>query len=236
MTDTLVPVTEWSADDLSKQVMNLVAENEQLLRQRYLVGVLRRYGEKAANPIGSIENAQHNHEDGALQAFTVISETGKLAGMATIYPDLQLTRLRLPIPRGVSDQVAEVSTIGKLNVRRSTQIVARLLKQNETFLPFANPNVFAWTGSSHKKYLSLAYRGLMARVRDLPHQQAGLQPYTIEPNRSPAWVHTSIVLAKLLPIARGWFDDQESRRLSPPRSTLYTTLAGTSWRRETDTR
>lgn len=219
----LVPVTEFAPAELAPRLVELVAANKSLLTARYILGPLSRYtSEQTAE--AAVVGAHQLHRAGTQEIFVVRGESGDPEGIATVYPRLELKRLRLPIPLGVPDQ----RLIKWL--RRHFQLADKAAQLRWwVSLPFATPNLTAWTGTQEEALLARAYQELDARVGSSA-DGASERPWTIEPRRSPSYVHEAIGMTSLALIAKHrLFDDQESRAAVPPLSTLYARLRGEWW-------
>lgn len=202
MSEVLQPYTEFEASDLAVQLHGIVVASEQELRARNLLGVLERYGR-------GMELAEHNVRKGQHDAnpdhFAVVNEAGNVVGSASAYRGLPLRKLHLPLPG-----------------------LMAVLPFAEPF-PYANPNIHAWTKTGEEEVLVGAYRQLAEmnmkpKLVNEPHDS----PWTIEPTRSPRYVHTAIAMAGLTKVATRRFYDGENHRQIPPRSTLYV-KSSTEW-------
>ena len=214
----LSPITDFKADELGPRLAELVESNRKLLIARYILGPLDRYCDVETAEL-SVMRAQEIHEDpdNTQQIFVPVGAEGNPEGVATIYPDLELKRLRLPIPLGLPDQ----STIKWLRTK-SGMLDTLVGKSWWDDLSNATPNLTVWTNANHEELLTIAYKELENM------HYSGVRPWTIEPIRSPKYVHRAIRATSMKPIAERWFDDQESRRKVAPRSRLYARLQ-TEW-------
>jgi hypothetical protein len=204
MSEILVPYTQFEAADLAHQLNEAVLDSIDLLEQRNLHGVVARYGGRLSLAEVMVEKGQWDHLKVNPAHFAVMNKDRDVIGAASIYPNLPLRKLHLPLPpkftnRFLSDQFS-----------------------------YANPNISAWTKSGEEEVLMEAYKQMVTMGTTpvsngyMPHES----PWTIEPIRSPREIHAVIALAGLTKIATRRFDDGESKTRIPPRSTLYAKLNG----------
>jgi hypothetical protein len=204
MSEILVPYTQFEASDLAQQLSEVVQSNVELLEQRNLHGVVARYGGIISLAEVMVEKGQWDHLIENPWQFAVMNEKGNVTGAASIYPNLPLRKLHLPLP---------------------PKFANRFLSDQFTY---ARPNISAWTKSGEEVVLMEAYQRMVAMSTApvsnvyMPHES----PWTIEPTRSPREIHEVIALAGLTKIATRRFDDGESKTAIPPRSTLYAKLNG----------
>lgn len=218
MAETLIPYTKFdSASELALQLQFAVKASQNHLEARNILGPNIRYGGDLDTALENVEKGQAEHDDGKLGHFAVISEMGDVVGAASIYPELKLRKLRMPIPPRAA--------IGPLAVDFS----------------YASPNIHAW--ATDEDVLSAAYQGLVAIVRsgafksrvigsgqEKEWSRGQSNVWTLEPTRSPGSIHEAITAGTgLVKVATRRFDDEETAGLHiPPRATLYAELNG-SW-------
>ena len=199
MKEILVDYTQFKPSELAPQLHEVVQDNEVLLRARNLLGVVNRYGESIELAEQNVRRGQANIENGITQHYAVVNEAGNVVGSASIYPDLRLRKLHLPIPPALAVPPLAVT------------------------YKYANPNIHAWTDVDEEEVLVGAYRQLanMNTIREPYDGEPTNVPWTIEPSRSPKNIHTAIKMAGLIKVAKRLFDDGESRTKVPPISSLY---------------
>jgi hypothetical protein len=216
-----------SAADQNKLSMDLrelvlrqhVAEH---LRERHLLGVLNRHGdtakEGAQKSQSAVFTAYKMHNNRELGVFVLPGSDGNVIGLATVDPTPRLRKLMIPsLP---------------------PRLVPKRWQQDRTDVANAGPEVCAWVapgeGLEGGKVLAKAYQLLMRpdgpaqkyyeRHADLVGE-SGLEAqkaWTIEPLASRSWVQSAIRASGIdKDPERGYFDDGESLRVSPPVSFLY---------------
>ncbi len=202
----LVPYTEFEPVDLARQLHGLVDANVTPLTLRGLRGVISRYDDLDAAKRNVLQGQAEHHR---LGRFAIVNEEGNVRGVASLHPDFPLRKLRLPIPPALAR--------GPLT----------------TTYPFAAPNVHAWTGhilnwrgrnEDFGALLAPAYKELVRMATPEQSDTTTPRPWTAKPVRSPEFVHEAIVEAGLAKVATRRFDNGESRRRVPPRSTVYAKL------------
>ena len=193
----LVPYTEFGAGDLAAQINGLVVVNAELLTTRGLRGVLDRYSDR---DMAEQKIRKGQSEQNTIGHFAIVNAAGDVRGSAAIYPDLKLKKQVLPLPPVVAR--------GPLSVT---------YKQ-------AQPNIHAWTDKKEPDLLFDAYRELAYRATGYWRRINMSKAWTVEPARSPVYVHEAILESGLDKIAKGRFDDGESRRHVPPQAILYARL------------
>ncbi len=196
MNEVLQPYTAFEASDLAIQLHEIVAASAPELEDRNLLGVLARYGAGLELAEQNVHKGQHDVNPGHL---AVVNEAGNIVGGASVYRNLPLSKLHLPAP-------------GILAVPPFAEL-----------FPYANPNIHAWTKTGEEEVLIGAYRQLAAKnyVSPIWTGEPHDSPWTIEPTRSPRWVHAALETAGLTRVATRRFYDGENKRQIPPRSTLY---------------
>lgn len=213
MSVELIPYSEFnSSRDLAIQLHEVVASNKPLLQERKLNGPIIRYGGSLRQGIEKVEKGQREHIAGELGHFAVVGDSGDVIGSASIYPDLMLRKLRLPVP--------PVLAFGRLAVG----------------YPYATPNIHAWVADGEGD-LTDVYKNLVKLSRDMKYRQRMNKPefvnpwhvgsaWTVEPKSSPKEVHDAIKATTLSKVATRRFDQGESRLRVPPRGTLYAKIIG----------
>lgn len=216
MSEVLVPVTAYDTPDLADSLRELVHNNRGLLLQRHIVGPTERYGGSAQLTSSSVERLKRNCDNGTLEAFAIVVQPRETAirGMATIYPNLELGKMRLPLPAGIPKHPRYGHYAGWMRVA----------------YPYAMHNVQAWTdGLTEEMHapgwppgalLARAYRDLVRYAAE-GDSHSMRRTWTIEPLRSPAYVHAAIADSGLTKIAEGRFEDNEDNKHISPRSILY---------------
>lgn len=198
----LTPLTDIEAERLAPVMRSVVANNKDELLCRNFVGVMERYHRQSGEEsIEWIKRAQNEQRLGRLGAF-ILKLGGEFAGLGTIYPDLQLTRLRLPVRRAY----------GSVPSPWPVKVTYRL----------ASPNVTAWLdGDADHESLTQAYSRLLVKAASL--KTNGTVPWTLEPENAPHFIHEAIQQAGLVQQRLGRFDDQETISV-PGYSWLYATV------------
>lgn len=216
MSEALVPVTAYDTPDLADSLRELVHNNRGLLLQRHIVGPIVRYGGSPQLTSSSVERLKRSCDKGTLEAFAIVVQPHETAirGMATIYPNLELGKMRLPLPAGIPKHPRYGHYVDWMRVT----------------YPYAMHNVQAWTdGLAEEMHapgwppgalLARAYRDLVSYADEGNSHSMG-RTWTIEPARSPAYVHGAIANSGLTEIAEGRFEDNEVNTRIPPRSILY---------------
>jgi hypothetical protein len=192
------------------------------LRERHLLGVLNRHGdtskEGAQKSQTAVFAAYKMHNNRELGVFVLPGSDGNVIGLATVDPAPRLRKLMIPIlpPR----------------------LVPKRWQQDRSDVASSGPEVCAWVapgeGLEGGKVLAKAYQLLMRpdgpaqkfyeRHADLTGESCFDTPkaWTIEPLASQSWVHSAIRSSGIdKDPERGYFDDGESLRDSPPMSYLY---------------
>ena len=195
--DVLVPYTEFGASDLAAQINGLVVANAELLSMRGLTGVLDRYSDLA---IAEQKIRKGQSEQTTIGHFAIVNAVGNVRGTGSIIPELRLRRQLLPLPPAL--------TPGLLTVHYN----------------YANPNIHAWTDKNDTDLLYDAYKDLAYRASGYWKHSTMPKAWTVEPTSSPRYIHEAISESGLEIIAKGRFDDGESRRDIPPKSVLYARL------------
>lgn len=213
MNNTLTPITEVDSLEASRSLLvslNLEG-NQRLLRSRNFGGVLQRYGDNLTDGQRNFEQAQELHATQRLGAFVVRNSQDELVGMATIYPQLGLKKLMLPLP----------PVLARGPVSRSYEYDA---------------NISAWAiGPNGREVLRTAYKDAATIAMSGLFRYAkadNRKPFiwTVEPTDSPHFHFVDKVIreAGLTPENRpGLYDDQESRKRIPPISQLYLSKCST---------
>lgn len=203
MSVELRPYNELDTDELAADLHEIVGSNRDLLASRRLLGVISRYACSDDRKV-SIENAkakvakgQRETEAGTLMHYALVDASGEVSGQASIFPDLQLIRSRVPLhPR----------------------VLPSVLKKD---YPHANPNISAWTVRDKPELLSEAYRTLRdMTLEPIPYSGIRDIPWTIEPNSAPSFVHDAIMSSGLERVTPGRYYEGEGGMVVP-RSTLY---------------
>ncbi len=190
----LIPYSAFDADTLAEQMHRIVVKDTELLRARNLSGVITRYSDLDTAAV-KIRKGQREHP--ILGHFAVVDKLDRVRGSASIYPDLELKRQRIPLPPRCA--------IGPLSER----------------LPSVGPNVHAWTSTEDRKLLSDAYRELVELSSKWWRPDTAPQPWTVEPASSPPSIHAAIASSGLSFVGKGRYDDMESGLRIPPTSILY---------------
>ena len=209
---------------LAKDLRAVVLEQQvtEHLLQRHLLGVLERHGDASADgeqkSQSSIFAAYKKHNNRELGVFVLTGHAGNTLGLATVDPTPRLRKLTLPVvpPR----------------------FVPKRWQHDKGSIASAGPEVCAWVapgeGLEGGTVLTEAYKLLMrpdGPAQKFYEQHAKLhpgaslsnsQPWTIEPLESRSWVHSAIRSSGVAAMPeRGYYDDGESLRVSPPTSILY---------------
>ncbi|MEO7364136.1 MAG: hypothetical protein ABIV43_01360 [Candidatus Saccharimonadales bacterium] len=183
------------------------------LRQRHLLGVLARHGATQAISGKYIEKARALHVAGELGVFVLSDETNAVVGMGTVDPSARLRRQRV-------------------------QMLPWLARGPVAYdIALHGPQVTAWVAPSEgqmgRRILTAAYRelanpdGVAAKFHDkyqassAGDDDARSRAWTIEPLDAADWVRASIRDAGFQRLDTGYYDDGQSRRVEPPRATLY---------------
>lgn len=207
----LVPYSDFdNPEDLAQQLHEAVLDNWSLLKQRKLSGPIFRYGGDIDTATEKVEKGQREHLSGELGHFAVIGNSGDVVGSASIYPDLELRKLRFPIP--------PVLAMGRLATR----------------LPYATPNIHGWIGYDEDG-LTEVYKQLLKLSHQQPYHRNvtqtnlltpwhGGSAWTVEPAKSPHDIHRMIRASKLQKVGTRRYDEGESKLKIPPRGTLYADL------------
>lgn len=203
MATELVPYTDLSSESIARELHEAVMLSEPVLRARNILGPISRYGWGLELGIQNVEKGQHEHDLGEIGRYAVMSDAGNIVGAASIYPNLSLRRLRVPVPPMLAVEY-----------------------------PQATPNIHAWTtgdtetlAQAYSRLRDLAHKKIRNQQVPPPNPAntlKGLIPWTIEPVSSPQYIHDALLRAGLTRNASQRFDDGESRRHIPPLSTLYT--------------
>ena len=193
----LIPYTSFEAEDLSRQLNYLVTIDKEHLALRGLSGVLYRYAEPE-RALAKVKKGQS--EQDAIGHYAVVDRSGDVRGSASIYPNLELSKQRIPLP--------PILAKGFLSKR----------------LPKAEVNVHAWTTHGEEELLSAAYRDLLFTATGWWKRNTSPRAWTLEPNRSPKVIHDAIALSGLQKVAIRRYDDKESKTHIPARSSLYASL------------
>lgn len=211
MSVELRPYTEFdSSRDLAMQLHDTVIANKPLLQERNLNGPIVRYGGSLSQGIEKVEKGKREHTAGELGHFAIVGDSGDVIGSASIYPDLMLRKLHLPIP--------PVLAFGRLAVE----------------YPYATPNIHAWAADGegdladiYASLLKLSYHKKYHQRLKKPetaNPDHGGSAWTVEPKSSPKEVHEAIQTTVLDKIVTRRFDQRERRLFIPPRGTLYATI------------
>lgn len=192
------------------------------LRQRHLLGVLNRHGDKSKDgeqkSQSAISAAYKKHNNHELGVFVLPDTDGKVIGLATVDPSPRLRKLTVPIlpPR----------------------FLPKMWQQDRSDVASHGPEVCAWVapgeGLEGGKILAKAYQLLMRpdgpalkfyKQHAKLHQVASSdtqEAWTLEPLDTPRWVQSAIRSSGTNEDPeRGYFDDGESLRVTPPISYLY---------------
>ena len=190
--EVLIPYTEFAPSDLAQQLSSLVIANTELLNVRGIHGVVSRYS-NLETAEQKVRKGQAEHD--SIGHFAVVNALGYVRGAASIYPELPLKKQRLPLPP--------------------------ILARGPLVDTFTNigPNLHAWTDQDDIDLLASAYNDLVNLTTIC---SSITKIWTVEPTRSPEDIHQAIIKSGLRKVATRRFDDGESRRRIPPRSTLYT--------------
>lgn len=192
------------------------------LHKRHLLGVIARYGDKSKEGEKksqlSIFEAYKKHNKRELGVFVLSGSAGNTLGLATVDPAPRLRKLTgLVLP---------------------PRLVPKRWQQDRSDIARRGPEVCAWVapgeGLEGGDVLNDAYKLLMqpdGPAQKFYQQHAKLnrgvtleasQPWTIEPLQSSDWVHTAIRSSGVSTMPeRGYYDDGESQKISPPVSFLY---------------
>lgn len=215
----LVPVTEFGTESLGRRLAEIVALNSTkgLLDARHMLGPQASYADKYV-AIESVERSKSIHRMGLNQILVVVGDEGDPEGTATIHTRPELSKLHLPVSKGALDHKAL-----EFIAERSKAVNWLTKRSWWTDFDFASPNVKAWTGYYQEALLAKAYQEVDERINPT-HNNEFIRPWTIEPRRSPRYIHEAIRSTSLQRVARGRFEDGESRSVRPPRSVLYARL------------
>lgn len=223
--NTLQAVTEFSAEDLGKQVFALVSDEgtRSTLLERHFVGVVARHSKSKEDSVESMERAQRIHYTGAMAIFAVVASSGDAVGMATADPALKLRRIRnLPIirrlpPATVNWPLAQTLRGYSPNVAAWTSepLISRMRPKllEESYRELAQPSGPAYEMfAGNVRQLGLTERMFATRR---------FNPWTIETGFHNSPVHMALDRAGLEYREDGWFDDNEDRHHAVPHTTLY---------------
>lgn len=209
MSSELHPYTEFDSTELAAQLHKAVTASESLLRARNINGPIARYGGELAIGIQNVEKGQEEHTYNELGHFAIVGDSGDIIGAGSIYPNLKLRKLRLPLPPALAE------------------------KRLSVYFTYAKPNIHAWIdddqGDLAEVYEELLetsradqYSTNIVRVEgDFTRDKRTGVAWTLEPLRSPKSIHTAIQASGLDKITTSRFDDGESRLHIPPRGILY---------------
>lgn len=223
MFEVLQPITQFTSPrdmgDVAARIMSMVNTSDirKLLQKRHLTGVLERFPQTAkpskddiTAAARRIQKARERHRQGAVGTYVVMDGKGEIAGLATVIPNLRLKRHRTIMPKHFS--------LGILQEKISV----------------AGPEITAWTSEPSpsggnnvaNSRLGLAYEALL--VPGGPTEQftgrnnMRPNPWTIEPQRAPSWIHAAIVKSGLNPRStEARYDDGEPENFWYPYSKLY---------------
>lgn len=204
--NTLKPYPEIESSDLALQLHELVLRNKLLLEQRNLSGPLYRYGSDLMRAKEKVEKGQREHTAGILGHFAVMETDERIVGSASIYPGLSFSRIKFPVPAGITRRVPYLTDP----------------------YPGANINLHAWT-SGDSDLLRNAYIELLLSVNCfIPPVSEGRFDitWTIEPSRSPLDIHQAITASGLRKVLSGRYDEGESAFRIPPHAVFYAANAG----------
>lgn len=193
----LIPYTEFAPTELARQLNDIVTLNTGNLAVRGLTGVISRYSD-IETAEQKVRKGQAEHAE--LGHFAIVNTAGDVRGSASVYPSLILKKQHVPLPPFLAPSFL-----------------------TDTY-PKAGPNIHAWTNGHETELLAAAYKDLVHITAGKWKQEAGPKPWTVEPTRSPQDIHEAIREGGLEKIATRRFDDGESRRRIPVRSTLYARL------------
>lgn len=208
--EVLHPYTDFETNELAAQLHQAVQFNAPLLAARNIQGLIKRYGEDLETAQENVEKGKRDHAQG-IGHYAIMSDSGDVVGSASLYPDLPLHKLRVPLPIGIARHIPG------LTVK----------------YPAANPNIHAWT-TLQDDLLPKAYRDLL----NLSGGVAGFEPlsgmpmakepftttWTFEPHSSPKDIHVAIMESGLKMAAIGRFDDGEVAKSVPPEGVVYANL------------
>lgn len=198
-----MPYSEFDSAELALQLHDVVRDNASLLKARNLLGPLARYGHDLNRAKDKVEKGQREHVAGTLGHFAVVNNENTVIGSASIYPGLSPYKLKAPLPAGISRQFPFMAVD----------------------FPGANLNIHAWTNDDGIA-LEQTYKELfdvspsyMEYAGDSRHHLT----WTVEPFKSPQYVHEAIVASGLGKVTSGRYDEGDSRFAIPPRGVLYAT-------------
>jgi len=200
------------------------------LRERHLLGVLRRHGEEAKGGISAqnIYKAYKLHNELELGVFVLNSYEYTPMGLATVDPFAGLryqpfARKRLPFTELTQPIILPPG-------------LARGPLQKTVSVP--GPQVCAWVapgfGQEGLEILTQGYtaladpNGIARSFYELASTETedDVRAWTIEPQQSPDWIRTALSRSGFRRIGEPrYFDDGESRRLPPPAASYYEVTA-----------
>ena len=204
----LIPYSDYDNPyELATQMHEAVVDSKEILKKRNILGPIARYGGEAITSIENIKKGQREHTKGILGHFAIVGDSGDVVGAASIFPELELRKVRLPIPAGLA--------MGRLAVE----------------YPYAALNIQAWL-KEDEDGLTGIYSNLIDLSSSLNYHQriAGTSmekpwhngsAWTVESASSPKEIHDAIKKTRLHKLTTKRFDEGEGKRMIPPRSTLY---------------
>jgi hypothetical protein len=182
---------------------------------RHLPGVIARHSGKAEDSVSSLQAAKNAHAESQLGAYVIFDETGDAVGMASVMPDLTLREQRWSIsPALARFGLSKAVRVSGPDVTAWTAGPIHFTTAKDNPLQSAYVDLIA-TGEAERVYRD--YHATKIEEVDLTK----IKPWTIEPVAVPRLVHNAILSAGFQSAGDGIFDDQESRKLAPPVSTLY---------------
>ncbi len=99
MNSLLRPYSEFpNSHNLAENLQFAVGAAKDILKQRNLRGAIKRYGAGFDLAQEKAEKGIHEHRAGVLGHYAVIGSEGKVVGAASIFPNLRLRKVHLPIP------------------------------------------------------------------------------------------------------------------------------------------
>ena len=196
------------------------------LHKRHLLGVLKRHGDKSnkgeQKSQSAVFAAYKKHNNRELGVFVLSGYDGNTLGMATVDPTPRLRKQKVSV--------------------LPPWLVPKMWQEDRSDVTNLGPEVCAWVapgeGLEGGKVLTQAYKLLMqpngpaqkfyeqhAKIHGVSKLDS-VKAWTIEPLETQSWVHSAIRPSVQAEdpekgYEKGYFDDGESVRVSPPTSLLY---------------
>lgn len=187
---------EINPEKLAKSLYELTQDHRELLEQRGLHGLIARYAD-TETAVESVKRGAKQTLDRDIGHYAIVGSNDDVEGSASLFPNLPLKRLRLPLP--------PVGILGR-------RPIAKDLTSKEM------ASIAAWGVEP-----STVTQGLL-QLKRIGREWGFSRFATVEPLSSPVPVHRAITAAGLSEVSTGRIYDGETRLRIPPKSIVYGTL------------